>query len=242
MKTLAIMPTIPGRMTTLGVINGLLQNGVDLRVYLNGFSEVPSGWPQETSIDYRVWPQMRGPSVRYSEVAEGYDFVCLVDDDLAYPPDYVASTLGYLKTLGPKVAITWHGSFWPDGGDTFGKRQLIHCGRKTPLYWHVPYTGSGVLSVHAEVFNAIAGPVPSVYEFEDDVWVSSRLAKRGVKIYRPPSGADWIKVARPVPTDTLWDRAFADEFVARNEAIQLALDECPEWDLRDWNRFESPPA
>ena len=239
MKTLAIMPTIPGRQTTRA-IDSLLRQGMDLRIYLNGFEDVPEGWPE--GIDYRASARKLGPAIRYSEAAEGYDFVCLVDDDLVYPSDYATSTLAHLERFGDKTAITWHGSFWPDGGETFGKRQLVHCGAQTPLYWRVPYTGSGVLSMHAQLFNGIAGPVPSMFEFEDDIWVSSQLAKRGIEIVRPPSGRNWIVLAQPVPADTLWDRALADGFKKRNAAIQAALEDCPEWDLRDWNRFESPPA
>ncbi len=239
MKILAIMPTVPGRKTTRKAVDSLLRQGVDLRVYLNGFEDVPEGWPEE--IDYRVWPKKRGPAIRYSEAAEGYDFVCLVDDDLVYPSDYVTSTLEHLERFGTKAVITWHGSFWPDGGETFAKRQLVSCAAQTPLYWHVPYTGSGVLNMRAQLFNAIAGPVPSVFEFEDDVWISSRLAARGIQIYRPPSVGNWIRLAQPAPADTLWDRALADGFKERNAAMQAALEDCPQWDLHNWNRFEAPP-
>lgn len=241
MNVLAVLPTIPNRQHSETVIENLVRQGADVRVFLNGFETVPDGWPQ-ANVVYNLSHTKRGPLVRYSVVAKGYDFVFFVDDDIVYPEDYIETTCRHLSVLGRGHAVGWHVSWWNNNNASFTDRGGLHCTGRCPRYLQVAYVGSGALALWADDFALLEAPVlDSCYEFEDDVWVSSRLAGKGIKLVRPPSNLDWIQLARPLPENTLWEIARADGFKRRESTVQQALEEVPAWRLntRVWYL---PPA
>ncbi len=248
MKTLAIMPTIPGRNFAQSVIKNFMLQGSDICVYLNGFDSLPH-WPSKIN-DVCVWyersEEKRGPIVRYSQKhltrpesfqfsgneMMTYDIILLIDDDIDYPDDYVEVCCRELQKMGPKSAVGWHVSWWLDSEKfKFQNRSGIHCKSINKDYCQVPYAGSGALALWVDDFNnVISEDIPKLYEFEDDVWVSSRLAQNGVQIIRPPSANRWIN---PIENnkDTLWIRASKDDFKERTAAIFHAMKVCPKWKL-----------
>ncbi len=220
---LVVMPTIPERASTAGaVIESMLRQGADMRVYMQGHSGVPSDWPRTRRIQYILGPR-RGPLVRYSAPDEHHAFVLTADDDLAYPSDYVSTTIGHLRRLGPGHAVAWHGMVWPSGFSQYRDRQLTSFRAGVPDDVEVTMAGSGVLAMHAETWQRLVElDKPHAYDREDDVWVSSRLASLGIVCIRPRSGAEWI-VETDVGRDGLWRAAVSDQFVARDAAIRQAI-------------------
>lgn len=222
---LVVMPTIPERASTARrVIESMLAQGVDMRVYLQGHDAILDGWPRTRRVDYIEGPR-RGPLIRYSVSDEHHRYVLTLDDDIAYPNDYVSTTVGHLQRLGPGHAVGWHGSRWPRGSTAYVDRDLVSYAAGLDRDRRVTMVGSGVLGLHASDWQRLVQlDRPDVYEREDDVWVSSRLAALGVTCIRPPSAAGWIGETA-AGQHGLWSAAVADSFASRDAVMRCAIEE-----------------
>lgn len=220
----AIMPTIPKRASVAsGVVGRLVPQVSELYVHLNGHVEPPA-WTRHPKIKVFQHPTGTGPSVRYSILPPKGQFVLFVDDDLLYPPDYTAQTLAALQRLGPKTAVAYHGSAWRKGAPaTFrGARSVLPfygASKKDAL---ITYVGSGTLGLRHADAAALDLKIPKSFEFEDDVWISSAIARAGLKAFRPKSEAGWIR-ATFAAYDGLYKQACADRFIKRDRALNAAL-------------------
>ena len=220
----AIMPTLPtaARTETAARVAARILPQVDvLHVHFNGHQELPT-WSRDRRVVAHRHPVGTGPAVRLSVVPNA-DVVLLLDDDMNYPPDYVARSVAHLQRLGLGTAISFHASFWrPKAEPRFQKRELIMytASRQSD----VPVTMISMLtaSFHAQDFRRHDRVVPPLFEREDDVWVSAACARAGIRLIRPPSAKDWI-THTPAAEDGLFSRAQADRFVKRDAAIKAAL-------------------
>jgi hypothetical protein len=116
---IANLATYPPRKSALQQIIPRLSNQVDkLNVILNEYTEVPQ-WNLPPNVNFIIPPEdLKDCGKFYPRVASD-DAVLLVDDDILYPPDYVAKTLDCLQKMpSPRYAVGYHGSFYrrPDAG------------------------------------------------------------------------------------------------------------------------------
>jgi SAM-dependent methyltransferase len=221
---LVVMPTVPARQRTAHlVVQTLLQQQVDrIVVFLNGHTSDFS-----ISDDPRVLqihnPRGTGPIVRYREGALGHGVVLSVDDDLAYPPDYVEVVLHHLTTLGRGIAISQHAALWSSGDKSYAARSLLHYSGERQDFTECDYLGSGTAGFWGEDFESLRGEPPPLLANEDDIWMSAQLRARGIRLVRPPSRRNWI---RPQPeachATSLYNLAVKDSFKARDRAIAFA--------------------
>lgn len=220
-RTAIVMPTIPRRSASaLATIERLLPQCDRFYVHLDGYASIPSWMPSK--VRCFVHPQMRGPIVRFSVVPDE-DYVLFVDDDIRHPSDYVKHSIKFLKRLGSRIAIAYHAAWWPS------EALLKYRHRSRLNYWDasvenqiVTYVGSGTLALRTVDFKRIDRSAPDQFRFEDDVWISSALARAGIRCVRPKSAKDWIQ-----QTDTgnegLWAEAAKDGFKQRDTCIVNAL-------------------
>lgn len=216
-----VMPTIPRRAETAAeAIKRLLPQCAQLYLHLDGYSSIPSWVPRK--VRCFVHPEARGPAVRYSVVPDE-KYVMFVDDDLLHPPDYAKQVIRALKRQGPRTAVAYHAARWADGAPPrYAQRKVIG-------YWEpsgddqvVTYVGSGTLSLRRTDLADVDRAVPDLFRFEDDVWISSALARAGIRCVRPRSSASWIR-ATPAGNDGLWNQASSDGFQKRDACIATAL-------------------
>lgn len=213
------MPTIPSRQTfARSTIERLLPQCDRFYVHLDGYETIPSWMAPE--VRCFIHPQQLGPGARYSVIPDE-DYVLFVDDDLRHPSDYVKQSIATLKSLGPRTAIAYHGTWWPSGVTP----QYRH--RKTLAFWAasdsrvVSYVGSGTLGLRTEDLRAVDRRIPAQFQFEDDVWISAALARAEIRCVRPKTSKDWLRA-----TDTkqsLWTEAVKDGFKRRDTCIAAAL-------------------
>ena len=72
-------------------------------------------WKRGVTVIQREAPAMSGTSVRVAAVADypTASAVAFMDDDIAYPPDYLRAGLGALKRQRSDVAtVSFHGKVW----------------------------------------------------------------------------------------------------------------------------------
>lgn len=224
MTTCIIMPTVPRRAASAAdVVRRLLPQTDSMIIHLNGHAGVPA-WARDKRIRAIVHPAGTGPLIRLSVVPTS-DHVLLIDDDLAYPPDYVKKSVATLTRLGPQHAICYHAARWPKGTKpVFSIRQIVMYSAGIEKDLPVTYMGSGTAGFHRTTFAAIDRNAPKLFEYEDDVWVSSACARKSVKMVRASSPANWIS---PLPAaydaGALYRGASSNAFVNRNKAMQAAL-------------------
>jgi len=219
-----VMPTIPGRSkTAAAVVRTMLAQGVDkIHVHLNGHGAVPA-WARHPRVRAFLHAKGTGPIVRFSDLPD-CEHVLSVDDDIAYPPDYVRRTVAQLQKHGPRTALSYHASWWAaDAAPEYQARQSVTYDQGLGEPKRVPYGGSGVAAFHTRDLSFLdAGDAPPGFAMEDDVWISAALARTGVKLVRPPSSAGWIK-ATGAGAKGLYTKATANGFRRRNAAIAAAL-------------------
>ena len=108
------MATIPNRIQQLEiVVNCILPQVDQLNVYLNNFEEVP--WFLNNPKISVVRSQDHGDrgdagKFYWSDKVRGYYFT--IDDDIAYPPDYVDKLKAGLDRRGKKCAVGIHGEMY----------------------------------------------------------------------------------------------------------------------------------
>ena len=222
MKVLAIMPTIPRREETAkAVVQGLRKQGASVLVHLNGHGSVPP-WATGPGLQGRLHPEGTGPAVRLTIVPEA-DAIFFVDDDMAYPPDYVTRTLAALRRLGAGTAVCYHGSAWPHGAPPkFSARSLVAYSAASDRDRRVAMMGTGTTAFHRADLARIDRNVPALFQRDDDIWISAACARARIKMVRPPSKAGWLNHT-PAAHDGLFRRAIVDGFRRRDAAIAAAL-------------------
>jgi hypothetical protein len=226
-----VMPTVPSRAkTAAAVARMLLRQGIDvLHVHLNGHGTVPA-WARQPRIRAFLHPEGTGPIVRFTDLPNT-EYILSVDDDIAYPADYVRRTVDHLKRSGPRTALSYHAAWWAkDSVPGYADRSSLTYESGSPGVKRVPYGGSGVAAFHGgDLWHLDAEDAPSGYAMEDDVWISAALARTGCRLIRPPTAAKWITSTEAGATG-LYTQATSDNFRARDSAIAGAL-AMGVWDL-----------
>lgn len=152
--TLASMASIPEReLAMLRAVAALAPQVDQLAVSLNGYPSIPgklARWPN-------VLPTLRpdpngGDAEKFAAVDEWPGYVLTCDDDLLYPPDYVAHTLEGIERLGRKRAVSYHGGTtlgW-NGSAVAASHKRVRCLGELPEDdLDVNVLGTGVMGYHA---------------------------------------------------------------------------------------------
>lgn len=108
----ANLATYPPRRERLPVVVRALAPQVErLNIVLNGYDAVPAELPALPGVVPILPPADTKDTGKFLPDVGGDDHVFLVDDDLDYPPDYVARTLAALDACGGgRVAAGYHGT------------------------------------------------------------------------------------------------------------------------------------
>lgn len=230
MTTCIVMPTIPRRSASAAeVVRRLLPQANNMIVHLNGHTSVPT-WARDKRIRTILHPDGTGPIVRISVVPES-DHVFFVDDDLAYPPDYVSRSVAVLKRLGLGNAVCYHAANWPKGSKpVFALRQLAMYSTGIDFDLPVALMGSGTACFHRSDLLRIDRTAPRIFEYEDDVWISSSCARKGIRMTRAKTTKNWI-----VPLPAAYDAGALFKDAARNGYVNRDIAMAAAHKMGSWN-------
>jgi FkbM family methyltransferase len=145
--------SIPSRRDGLQeVVSRLYDQVDDVRVYLNGYSEVPSFLEDDSKIEAVLGPDLgdRG-KFAFLDDYDGYYFTA--DDDIAYPPFYVDHCLDGIERYGRRAVVGWHGSIledpFEDYYDSASRRVFAFRNeRRADVFTHV--LGTGATAFHTD--------------------------------------------------------------------------------------------
>lgn len=168
-------------LATLESIRGQFD---EIRIYLNGFLEVPPdllGYTTHIGADLTD-----NGKFFWSHTPNEYYFT--LDDDIWYPPDYVKKTLPLIRNR----IISYHGKVLVGTGRGYIEKHKIY-----PYYEELrqglvlDVMGTGVSAFDTEVFRPTLWQSPN-FKMSDLV-VSLEAQIRGIEIFSPAKAQNWIK-------------------------------------------------
>ena len=222
------MPTVPRRSASAAeVASRLLPQADSMIVHLNGHADVPA-WARDKRIRAIGHVAGTGPIVRLSVVPDA-DHVFFVDDDLAYPPDYVARSVAALMRLGLGSTVCYHAGYWPKGAKpSFAQRRTVMFSEQVGKDLRVSLMGSGTSCFHRTDLLHIDRAAPKLFEYDDDIWTSASCARKGIRMIRVPSARNWI-----IPLEAAYDADALYQSAARNANRDASMTEAHK--MGGWN-------
>jgi hypothetical protein len=170
-----------------------------LHVWLNGYAQLPAGFPADRRLQVHLEPSNPGPWVRYQAaqgLADGDIFVTL-DDDLIYPTDYIERGVEALIQQSGKTSVCFGGVFWDwvvpsDQLDYHPHKRLITSPGSLSADCQVPVLMGGAGFHYAgNVQNVISMELPG-FATNDDLMASYHLQRQGVTILSLAKAENWI--------------------------------------------------
>ena len=233
-KIYANMATIPNRIAQLEIVVNCILPQVDhLNVYMNGFEEVP--WflqgNSKISVERSQDHGDRGDAGKFfwSDKVSGYYLT--IDDDIVYPPDYVATLKSALDSRGKECAVGVHGEIYGDEIRhwTKDRTKTLHFFYELDKDTPTCILGTGCAMYHTEHIKV----TPNDFKSPNmaDVWfclLCNQQEKPRIVISHQRA---WLQIL-PVPVEqTIWGKTVEfengnpDQISKEVEAIQ----ECLPW-------------
>lgn len=225
------MATFPGRASTLKQVVDLVYDQVDvLRIYLNGYTEVP----EYLCGRARLQPVLAGDEdgdlgdrgkFYWCDEATGYQLT--IDDDIHYPANYADRIIAAIERYGRRAlvgvhAITFRDLDVDDVASYYRSRNVTHFSLKLDRDQAVHMVGTGTSGYHADAlaFRFQDFPEPNMA----DIWVARQAQLQSVPVVGIARRANWL---RPLPTDgSIFDDA------VKNDGVQTqAVKELWPWHL-----------
>jgi hypothetical protein len=245
-KIYANMATIPNRIPQLEtVVNCILPQVDQLNIYLNNFEEVPWFLKDNNKINI-VRSQDEGDrgdagKFFWSDKVNGYYFT--IDDDIAYPPDYVEVMKKGLDKRGKKCAVGMHGEMYGNEirhwtKDRKGTQHFYYeLANDTPTC----VLGTGCALYHTDFIDV----KPEYFESPNmaDVWftlICDRQRKFRVVLAHQRG---WLQILHVPEQNTLWGktRQFEEANPDRVSKEVEVIQECLPWkgiqDIPIWDEF-----
>jgi hypothetical protein len=215
-----VIRAIEGQVTTLTVV-------------LNGMKSVPETWLRRSHIIYHLSPIDTADTGKFIGHSPGYNLT--IDDDLYYPPNYVARTVRAIDAFDRRYPVAWAGKrllpleeFPPyHGGLPFvalNIRRFSSTG--TPQAVHIPLTN--LFAYHTETIGPISLDVSWSFMTDIGAAVAVRNAENFVVV--PPKDGKWIgQQEYDVPT-SIWER---QKTSGSRKEDEILTDNAPWPDLPD---------
>jgi len=217
------MATFPQRRKYLeDVVNTLLPQVQILRIYLNGYQEVPE-FLQHPKVETFIGDDI-GDAGKFFWLGCGHEVYFSVDDDFYYPPTYVRDHLQTLQFYRNRVIVTLHGCllkfpverYYRDRAEIYGwyesaPSKFVHVG------------GTGVMAFDTEAFPLQFIDVPS--KNMADIWVALKAQKLQMPILVREHQADYLTLIDEPAGESIWNRQQDDPRPA------YVINSVPEWKL-----------
>ncbi len=202
----ANLASIPARRDSLQkTIASLLPQVDRIGVYLNGYDDVP-GFLSDARIDVARSQDHgdRGDAGKMFWTSAGdFDYYFACDDDIVYPPDFVARMVAAVDGYQRQALVGCHGALMHakpkdyytsrarvfHGGSEVTEAQSVHVVATSSLCWH------SSIPVVPDLFTA-----PNMA----DMWISAWANDRDIPRIVIPHAAGWLKFTKH-KGGTIWD-------------------------------------
>lgn len=211
----ATIATKAGRTETfLKVLPTILAQVEHLFVYLDGYDTPPRELTGLSQVSVRRAEQLGNlhASSRFlclRELARPC-IVAVVDDDIAYPPDYVAYMAGVLDLVGHRAVVGVHGRiFMPPHQSYVNDAAVLHFASAQARPNHVHELGIGTCAFVSSQLDI--DPRRWDRTDMDDIVVALEAQRRGLPRIAVSRPAGWLRPYAEEQPDSLWVKAKADD-------------------------------
>ncbi|MFM5903999.1 MAG: hypothetical protein ACKOOD_02805 [Microbacteriaceae bacterium] len=210
------LASIPVRSASLKiVVESLLPQVKGLGVYLNNWDDVPAFLknPKIQIARSQDHGDVRDNGKFFFIDKTDAAFYATVDDDIAYPKDYIAKLVSYQQMLGGTYAVGVHCSIYPpEIKKLLRQRHLWHFNDKASSLLPVDMIGTGTLLFERAYWNLeykeIGAPGMA------DVWFAVAAKKRNFGLWVVPRNAKWLTtIEQEDPSDNLFNEGRLDDNV-----------------------------
>jgi hypothetical protein len=210
----ATMATMASRQETFEkVLPAIHAQVAHTFIYLDGYAEPPKFLARFDNITVRH-------AEREGDLHASSRFLCLrhldrptvvvsVDDDIAYPPDYVDRLVAELQMLNGRVVVGVHGRvFLPPHRSYLDDAICMHFALPLAQPGHAHELGTGTCAFVSSVFNV--DPRRWHRNDMDDLFVAIEAQQRGLPRIMLARQAGWLTAYAENQPDSLWVRSKAD--------------------------------
>jgi hypothetical protein len=212
---IAAMATMASRQATFEQVLPVIRAQVDhVFVYLDGYAAPPAflaGLDRVTVHHAEAVGDLHCSSrfLCLRELARPA-VVVLADDDILYPPDYVATLVEVLGRLEGKAVVGVHGRiFTPPHRSYVNNAMTLHFEAALENACHVHELGSGTSAFVSDRF--AVDPRTWDRTDMDDLVVAIEAQKRGLPRIAVARPAGWLKPYAQGQDDSLWVRTKKDD-------------------------------
>lgn len=194
-RRIGTIASFPPRQDSLkAVVSYILPQLDELRIYLNDYEEVPD-FLDKPKIKVTLSKDSEGDlrdNGKFHEIpAEDNCYIFSLDDDLAYPPDYVAKMIHYIEILGRSCIVGVHGVIFRAGEFSRLEQRTVYHFRDGQPGQFVDLLGTGTAAWHSSTF------VPALEDFRSkgvcDLWFAAATANHNIAMFSIPREGNWLR-------------------------------------------------
>lgn len=199
MRRIGQIATYPGRLGNLPLMLESVATQLDeIHVVLNQYSKREQRkLPRSANLHYLVPDEDLKDTGKFARSAAADEYVFLMDDDLVFPPDYVATLIAcHAKLPSPRVAIGVHGVTYSDLFEGAAPSRFVAKFDKAlakPLL--VNQLGTGCLMLRGDLMPSF-GFMKTSQRFVD-VRFARYCHENGIGMLCVARPAEWVKDQEP---------------------------------------------
>jgi hypothetical protein len=221
---LAAMASQPRRAGFLPEVLGALLPQVDqIAIFLNGY-EKPPGIVLELErsgrLRYELSRENLGAEKKFRWAGEWEGVYCTTDDDMIYPPDYVARMVEAVERWQGRALVACHGRTYRPRArsvhDVMPGSVGLFYARIDQAHW-VNHAGTGVMAWDARKLR-----VPTEWAEQNlaDMQMAVWAQQNKVPIWLLAHQAHWLKSLAPLDPKGIWKTSQAQSHRRRNETLR----------------------
>lgn len=227
---IAVLATIKERTQSAKNVIDTISKQVDLMIVaLNGFTEIPSQFPVGKNIQYFLaGPNQQIPDLgcdnKFAWLGRFPGYYFTVDDDIIYPEDYCATLVKHMKKFNNSVVCSYEGRRYSivDGKPKtldFKQVDVFSFYKSYADYNFMHRGGCGVACFYPQKLPFdCTDYITKPKNFGDDEITAVLCQKHNIKIIRPPSVDNYLKM----DDSTMYIRALhtnSQSIAKRNEYL-----------------------
>jgi hypothetical protein len=215
MRRVATIATMASRLETFRKVLPMIHAQVDhLYVYLDGYTAPPDFMADFDRITVRRAEECGDLhcSSRFLCLKELNDptVVVVFDDDIVYPPDYVARMVEALQQLEGAAVVGVHGRLFLPPHQSYARNvATLHFTHQLPQARYVHELGTGTCAFISS--NLDVDPRQWDDTHMDDIIIAIEAQRRGLPRVALARAAGWLRSHPEHQDDTLWDRTLNDD-------------------------------
>ncbi len=187
------MATFPERYALFMQVLGRILPQVDeIRIYFNEYEEIPD-LPSDSKIKTILGRDKIGDikdTGKFFDLPEEDCYIFTIDDDIAYPENYISNMVHHIEIFQRRCAVGVHGVIFPN--EKLGyleSRDVLHF-KESCRGQFVDLLGTGVLAFHSSLLKLPLGAFKS--KGLCDLWFAVAAHEQGIPLFAIPHGKDWI--------------------------------------------------